>query len=69
MANALAGMTEEFDNLEFPPRPLEPSPDECCGRGCERCVYTYYEEAVIRWETRVALLREEYKLRNKTGGI
>ena len=69
MVNVLAGMTEEFDNLEFPPRPLEPSPGECCGCGCERCVYTYYEEAIMRWEIKVARLREEYNSRNKNGKV
>ena len=69
MVNVLAGMPDEFNNLDLPPRPLEPSPDECCGRGCERCVYTYYEEAVTRWETKVAMLREEYNSRNKNGKV
>ena len=46
---------------DLPPPPQEPHPDECCGRGCERCVYVYYEEAVQRWEERVALLKEEYQ--------
>jgi len=27
------------------PRPQEPSPDECCGRGCEECVWmTYWKD-------------------------
>lgn len=60
-------MLEDFDNLDLPPRPREPLPGECCGCGCERCVYTYYEEAIRRWETKVARLREEYKPGNKTG--
>lgn len=27
-----------------PPRPVEPGPDECCGRGCNDCVWTLYWE-------------------------
>jgi hypothetical protein len=45
---------------ELPPRPEEPLPGECCGRGCERCVYVYYEEALQRWEEKVALLKEKH---------
>ena len=43
--------------LELPPRPEEPLPGECCGRGCERCVYVYYEEALQRWEEKIVLLK------------
>jgi len=46
--------------LELPPRPEEPLPGECCGRGCERCVYVYYEEALQRWEEKVALLKTQH---------
>lgn len=50
----------EFPGLDLPPRPQEPLPEECCGRGCERCVYVYYEEALQRWEEKVAELKEKY---------
>jgi hypothetical protein len=46
----------------LPPRPEEPLPGECCGRGCEHCVYVYYEEALQRWEEKVALLKSQYGL-------
>lgn len=59
-------MVEEFDGLELPPRPREPMPYECCGCGCERCVFDYYDEAIRRWEIKVAILKEEYKLRNNS---
>lgn len=41
----------------MPPRPEEPLPGECCGRGCERCVYVYYEEALQRWEEKIIQLK------------
>ena len=50
---------------DLPPPPQEPHPDECCGRGCERCVYVYYEEALQRWQEKVAVLKAEHEL--KTG--
>jgi len=33
----------------IPQPPEEPLPEECCGRGCERCVLTVYYEAVDAW--------------------
>lgn len=57
----------EFSGLEFPPPPQKPLPGECCERGCERCVYVYYEEALQRWEEKVNKLKQEYltKINNK----
>ncbi|MCH8505607.1 MAG: oxidoreductase-like domain-containing protein [Ectothiorhodospiraceae bacterium] len=43
---------------ELPPRPTPPEPDECCGGGCIPCVYDLYEEALERWERKVAARRE-----------
>ena len=57
---------EKYPGLELPARPEAPLPGECCGRGCERCVYVYYEEAVRRWEERVALLKAEYHSGQRT---
>lgn len=52
---------EEFPGLVLPPRPQAPHHGECCGRGCEHCVYVYYEEAVRRWEEQVIMLKAEYQ--------
>jgi hypothetical protein len=62
-------MLEEFDGLDLPPRPHEPMPGECCGCGCEHCVYIYYDAAIKRWELKVAQLKNECKLRNKIIGF
>ncbi len=32
-----------------PPPPPEPDPASCCGRGCERCVFVAYYEALRGW--------------------
>jgi hypothetical protein len=29
--------------------PEEPLPAECCERGCDRCVFTVYYEAIDEW--------------------
>ena len=30
--------------------PEEPLPENCCERGCDRCVYTVYYEALAAWQ-------------------
>lgn len=31
-------------------RPEEPSDDECCGNGCEVCVWTEYSDRLAAWQ-------------------
>ncbi|HZS68584.1 MAG TPA: oxidoreductase-like domain-containing protein [Burkholderiales bacterium] len=33
----------------IPPPPDEPLASDCCERGCERCVFTVYYEALELW--------------------
>ncbi|GEM_PF-6338476 len=47
------------DLSKLPPRPKEPDPSHCCGRGCERCIFVYYEEALARWHKRVKAAEKE----------
>jgi hypothetical protein len=58
------GMNKQKDTGqgELPPPPREPLPEECCGRGCERCVYVFYEEALQRWQDKIAKIRSERDL-------
>jgi hypothetical protein len=38
------------------PRPepsLQPAPDECCGSGCNPCVFDLYDEALERYRVRL----------------
>lgn len=44
---------------ELPPKPVEPDPAECCGRGCENCVYVYYERALERWSEKVQQIQSQ----------
>jgi hypothetical protein len=45
------------DDVGSPPRddppptpPVAPSPEACCGNGCDPCVYDLYEAALRRYE-------------------
>ena len=43
-------MAETSSNDDHKPEPPEPpEPADCCGGGCERCVYDLHEEAMDRW--------------------
>jgi hypothetical protein len=33
----------------IPEPPEEPLPENCCERGCDRCVFTVYYEAIDAW--------------------
>ena len=37
------------DDTRKPEPPDPPEPADCCGGGCERCVYDLHEEAMERW--------------------
>lgn len=55
-------MTEkESTEQNLPPKPIEPDPSECCGRGCENCVYIYYERALERWHDKMKAIQEKTK--------
>lgn len=44
---------------KLPPKPKEPDAYECCGRGCDPCVYDYYAKALTRWEKKVAEFEQQ----------
>ena len=39
--------------LSLPQLPYRPVAGECCGRGCQPCVWDYYERALEGWRERV----------------
>ncbi|AUB79229.1 MULTISPECIES: oxidoreductase-like domain-containing protein [Spiribacter] len=40
----------------LPPPPREPDLDECCGSGCDPCVFDLYDQRVERWRDRCAAI-------------
>jgi len=62
-ARAALGEAPMTSPEPFPPPPLPPKPPvegECCGRGCEYCVWVYYDQARRRYEAALAQWRERY---------
>ena len=49
-------VTDEVPAGAVPRRPTKPDPMECCRRGCDPCVFDYYDTAMVRWEARVRAL-------------
>lgn len=58
MGEAPPPSPEPFPPPPIPPKP--PVPGECCERGCEWCMWTYYHEAVRRYEAAEAEWRRRY---------
>lgn len=44
-----------------PPRPpVEPDPGDCCGNGCDPCIFDLYEEARQHYREALASWRERH---------
>jgi hypothetical protein len=39
--------------VSLPEPPEEPLPADCCERGCDRCVFTLYYEAIDAWRREI----------------
>jgi cytochrome-b5 reductase len=47
----------ENQGKRLPRPPREPDPEDCCGSGCEPCVFEIYQERLERWRERCRALR------------
>ena len=47
-----------------PTAPQRPEPMQCCGRGCDPCIYDLYEDALARYEREL----EKWRARGSRGG-
>ena len=47
------------DDAALPPRPDPPRPEDCCGSGCVRCIYTIYDDALLDWERQVERILDQ----------
>jgi hypothetical protein len=46
-----------------PPEPARPEDYECCGNGCEPCVFDLHAQAVDHWRLAMKAWRERQALR------
>lgn len=51
-----------------PVAPVEPGPWECCGNGCDPCVYDRYWEELARYENALALWQQASGLQTDRTG-
>ncbi|MDR9433170.1 MAG: oxidoreductase-like domain-containing protein [Spiribacter sp.] len=49
----------------LPPPPREPDWDECCGNGCNPCVFDLYEQRLERWRARCEQIRSQHGATDK----
>lgn len=40
----------ECPSVALPPKPEEPRPEDCCGQGCQPCIYDIYQQQMSAWE-------------------
>lgn len=55
------GQVEHDEDLRLPPPPTEPDLDECCGSGCEPCIFDLYESRLERWHQRCEAIRQRHE--------
>jgi len=41
---------ETARKIVIPEKPEEPASDDCCGNGCDNCVWTVYQERLEKYE-------------------
>jgi hypothetical protein len=51
-------MSKEVQN---PPPPEKPDPNECCGSGCVPCIYDYYFDRLEQWEQLNGITLTQYQ--------
>ena len=42
---------------KIPKKPIKPDESECCNRGCENCVFIFYERALKNWRRKIHRLK------------
>ncbi|WP_345782822.1 oxidoreductase-like domain-containing protein [Dyella acidisoli] len=50
----------ELRNDPPPCPPVEPDPGDCCGNGCDPCIFDLYEEARQHYREALAAWRERH---------
>lgn len=53
--------------VELPPKPRKPDLDECCGSGCDPCVFDRYHDAVAAWKRECREIEARAKAKAASG--
>ncbi|CAM1321213.1 CYB5RL (predicted) [Pycnogonum litorale] len=43
-------------HISLPPKPIEPEESDCCGSGCQPCIFDLYEQELRMWEKQCSIL-------------
>ena len=46
-------------NNKIPPKPEKPTPNECCGSGCNPCIFDYYYTQLEKWQEKYQSASEQ----------
>jgi hypothetical protein len=59
---------DRTDDDPRPEPPERPAPEDCCGSGCDQCVYELYEDALDRYRAKLAAWEQRQALRKMGSG-
>jgi hypothetical protein len=62
-------MTDAKEDDPPPVAPRRPDHDECCGGGCNPCVFDAYEDARERYEAALAAWRARHEQAEARGDV